>query len=88
MKTLDQAVSNMTQAQANEIDNKARELCKEPREGRVMEYAYQAARLALDTYHAQFELVKGPLGYRARHKVTGKSYQAHDIATSPQRGAE
>jgi hypothetical protein len=34
----------------------------------------------LAEYHAQFELVKEPLGYRARHKVTGQSYQAYDLS--------
>lgn len=40
----------------------------------------------LADYHARFELVKEPLGYRARHKVTGQSYQAHDIATGIKHG--
>ena len=30
-------------------------------------------------YHDQFELVHSPKGFRAQHKVTGLSYQAHDI---------
>ena len=37
----------------------------------------EAARKA---YHDQFELVHNPKGFRAQHKVTGQSYQAHDIA--------
>lgn len=37
-------------------------------------------------YHAQFELIKETQGYRARHKVTGQSYQAHDIATGIKHG--
>jgi hypothetical protein len=39
-------------------------------------------------YHAQFELVRTPLGFQALHKVTGQSYQAHDVAAGPQREAE
>jgi hypothetical protein len=30
-------------------------------------------------YHDQFELVVTPEGYQARHKITGQSYQAHDL---------
>lgn len=30
-------------------------------------------------YHDQFELVHSPKGFRAQHKVTGLSYQAHDL---------
>jgi len=33
-------------------------------------------------YNAQFELVQTPLGFRAQHKVSGLSYQAHDISLS------
>ena len=36
-------------------------------------------------YHDQFELVKTPLGFRAQHKVTGQSYQQHDISAGAQR---
>lgn len=39
-------------------------------------------------YHAQFELIRTPLGYQARHKVTHQGYQAHDIAQGPQRQVE
>jgi hypothetical protein len=31
-------------------------------------------------YNDQFELVVTPEGYRARHKITGQSYQAYDIS--------
>lgn len=34
-------------------------------------------------YHDQFELVRTPQGYQARHKVTGQSYQAHSAAAAP-----
>ena len=45
-------------------------------------------KAALAAYHAKFELIRTPLGYQARHKVTGQSYQAHDIAQGPQRQGE
>jgi hypothetical protein len=35
-------------------------------------------------YHDQFELVVTPEGYRARHKITGQSYQAYDISCAQQ----
>lgn len=47
--------------------------------GEILDAHHKAVKAA---YHAQFELVKEPLGYRARHKVTGQSYQAHDLARS------
>ena len=48
----------------------------------------QRAGATRKAYHDQFELVHSPKGFRAQHKATGQSYQAHDIAIEEAKRAE